>query len=339
MTEASSMLTDTIKSAKAKARVYMEADIPLFVEGPPGVGKSEMWQQLAVEQDIGFKDIRLAQMDPVDLRGLPTIQGRETVWTRPDFWPDEKRDGPRGIILFDELADCGRAMQSAAYQVILNRRAGPHVLPKGWYPCAAGNRRKDRAAAQAVSTALASRFAWAEIEPDIETLLEYAVQNEWHYMVRGFLHHRPGLLHSMDGADLRAFPCPRQWERVSRICDANRDLLLGLVSGLVGVGAGAEFHAFIRVAIDLPDLEDVLKDPKRCRIPHEPSGKYAMSAMLSQYLERKNVAAIMQYIGREEFGRDFEIVTVLDAVKRDSTLMNTKEFISFANKNKDLRLG
>jgi hypothetical protein len=330
------MLTDTIKTAKAKARIYMEADIPLFTEGPPGVGKSEMWQQLAKEKGIGFCDIRLAQMDPVDLRGLPTILKGQTVWTRPDFWPDE---GWEGIMLFDELADCSRAMQSAAYQIILDRRAGPHILPKKAYPCAAGNRRKDKAAAQAVSTALASRFAWAEIEPDIETLLEYAVQNDWHYMVRGFLHHRPGLLHNMEGADLRAFPCPRQWERVSRICDAPRDLLLGLVSGLVGVGAAAEFQAFIKVAIDLPDLDEVIKAPKACRIPREPSGKYAMSAMLSQYLERKNVAAIMTYVGREEFGRDFEICTVLDAVKRDSSLMTTREFIGFANRNKDLRLG
>lgn len=331
---------DTITTAKAKAKVYMECNIPCFTEGPPGVGKSDMWRQIAKEAGIGFIDIRLAQMDPVDLRGLPTILNGTTVWTRPEFWPDIKRDGPRGIILFDELADSGRAMQSASYQVILDRRAGPHELPKGWYPAAAGNRRKDKAAAQSISTALASRFGWVEIDADVECLLDYANKMNWHHYVRGFLKHRPGLVHSMEGADLRAFPCPRQWERVSTVCDkAPRELLLGLTSGLIGDGAAGELMAFIKVAIDLPSHEEVIADPKRCRIPDNPSGRYAMSAMLSRYAERKNFGSIMTYISREAFGRDFQIVTVLDAIHRDVSLMHTPVFIQFANANKDLRLG
>jgi hypothetical protein len=229
-------------------------------------------------------------------------------------------------------------MQSAAYQIILNRRAGPHVIPKGWYPCAAGNRRQDRAAAQAISTALASRFAWIEVLADTKCLLEYAVQKDWHEYVRAFLNFKPSAVHSMEGADLRAFPCPRQWERVSRICEAPREQLLRLVAALVGEGMAGEFHAFLKT-VDIPDLEEIVGNPKKCRIPEQPSSKYALSCMLSRFATRENFVAIMTYVSRPEFGRDFEIVTVLDAIKRDITLMHMPVFIAFANKNKDLRIG
>ena len=334
-------MAETITTAKELARMYMDADpfIPCFVEGPPGVGKSEMWKQLANEKGIGFIDLRLAQMDPVDLRGLPKHEGSLTTWSRPDFWPDEKRDGKKGIILFDELADSSRAMQSAAYQIILDGRAGPHVIPSGWYRAAAGNRREDRAAAQAISTALATRFAWIEVEADVECFLDHAARQSFHHYVMGYLRARPGHVFTMEGANSKTFACPRQWERVSRICymEPPMEMLYKLVRGLVGEGVAGEFHAAIKT-FNLPDLEDILKNPSKCMIPSAPAEKYALSAMLARYAERSNIKAIMTYIKREQFGRDFEICCVLDATKRDATLCETGAFTDFANRNKDIQL-
>lgn len=331
-------MADTVKSAKELCRYYMDADIPTFTEGPPGVGKSQMWKQLAKERKIGFIDLRLSQMDPVDLRGLPAVQGDYSVWMRPDYWPVVKRDGPKGIILFDELADASRAMQSAAYQIILDRRAGPHVLPDGWYPCAAGNRREDKAAAQSISTALASRFAWIEIEPDVEVFNEYGLQTDMHYYVLGFLHKRPDLLFKMEGTNLKAFPSPRTWERVSKICEAPDNVRPKLVKGLVGEGAAGEFEAFVRAAVDVPDLEEIVANPKKCRIPESPSARYATAAMLSRFATRQNFGKIWQYVSRTEYGREFEICTILDATKRQPDLVEHEIFIEFANRNKDIRL-
>jgi hypothetical protein len=144
----------------------------------------------------------------------------------------------------------------------------------------------------------------------------------------------------MEGADLRAFPCPRQWERVSRVLQSNpaQENVLRLVASLVGAGTAGEFHAFLKT-INIPDLEDVVNNPKKCIIPEAPSSKYALSMMLSRCATRQNLAAIMTYINRPQFGRDFEIVTALDAIKRDITLMHMPVFITFANNNRDLRIG
>jgi hypothetical protein len=341
------MTIETVKTAKELCRYYMEKGIPTYTVGPPGVGKSEMWAQIAKEKKIGFIDVRLAQLDPVDLRGLPTVsisqdddghKYAETTWARPDFWPVEERDGKEGIILFDELGDCGKAMQSAAYQIILDGRAGPHIIPKGWYRAGAGNDQKHRAGAQPMSSALANRFAHIEMEADLECFREHANKIGVSPLILGFLKFRPNLLHNMkqEGA-LRAFPTPRAWVKASLVCDAPKDIRLKLVAGCVGEGAAGEFEAFMRT-IDLPDIEEVCANPKKCRMPEAPAHKYAMSAMLAQAATKQNFAKIMEYIKRSDFGRDFEISTVLDASKRDAALTETAAFTEFANRNQDLTL-
>lgn len=332
----------TIHEAKELCAYLMRKDIPTFVSGPPGVGKSELWKQLADEASMGFIDLRLSQMDPTDVLGLPRYDAKSdrTRWARPEFWPDEERDGKHGIMLFDELSDAGRAMQSVAYQIILNRRAGPHFLPKGWYPCAAGNRRMDRAAAQVLSTALANRFAHLDVDADIEAFKLWANQNNVSEMVVAFLTWRPNLLHSMEGADLRAFPTPRSWFQASKVCDAPASHRMRLVASLVGEGAAGEFEGFMRVYNDLPSIKEILSDPAKARMPKadQPAAKYALTTGLSRAATRQNLDRVWTYIKRPEFGREFSIVTMLDATKRDTDLTETKAYVEFANANQDLQL-
>ncbi len=336
-------MSETVKTAKELCRYYMSKRIPVLTAGPPGVGKSEMWEQIADEASIGFIDVRLAQMDPVDLRGLPSVSQMKnglmtTTWARPDFLPIVERDGEEGIILFDELPDCGKMMQSAAYQPILNGKVGPHEIPKGWYRCGAGNSMKHKAGAQAMSSALANRFAWVEIEADVDCFREYGQKIGIHYLVLGFMKHRPALLHDMKSeGTLKAFPSPRSWYKASLVCDAPANIRMKLVRGCVGEGAAGEFEAFLR-AIDLPDLEEILADPKRCRIPEVPCHRYALSSMLAQFAKRENFDKMTAYTKRSEYGKDFEICFMLDATKRDTSLTETKAFIEFANRNPDLML-
>jgi hypothetical protein len=339
-------MVDSVKTAKEKARYYMKKGIPCYVEGPPGIGKSEMWEQISKEEKIGFIDTRLAQMDPVDLRGLPRVikeEGAEGVinyltrWARPEELPDVERDGPRGIWLLDELGDCGKAMQTAAYQPVLNHRVGPHKISKGWYIAAAGNNQKHRAGAQPMSSALANRFAHLEIEADWDCFREYGNKVGLNPLIIGFTKFRPNLLHSMEGASLKAFPTPRSWFKASLVCDAPSNIRVGLIAGCVGEGAAGEFEAFLRT-IDLPDFEEIVANPKKVRIPEQPSHKYALASMLAQHVERGNFAQVMQYIQRPEFGKDFEICTVLDAAKRDGTLTECKAFTDFANRNVNLTI-
>lgn len=321
----------TIKRAKELLREYMKAGTPAYLHGPPGVGKSDVIKQVAEEEGIGFIDIRLGMMDPVDVLGLPHVEKGRTHWSKPGIWPDSGH----GIILFDEMSDCTRAMQSVAYQIILNNKAGPHEIP--WYKVAAGNRREDRALAQTVSTALANRFGHITIRADVEAFIEWGYNAGINPLLMGFLRFRPALIHSLEGASLLAFPSPRSWTRANAVLGAPAGLRFELLAGLVGEGPASELEAFLKITT-LPALDDILADPKRCPLPTEPGTRYALSSMLARYATRNNLTKIGQYISRPEFGRDFEIITMLDAVKRDNTLCESKAYTDFALRNQDLVL-
>jgi len=336
---ATEVRTETIETAKEMARIFRKKDIPLYMHSAPGIGKSDVMRQLAAEDKSGFIDIRVGTMLPEDLTGIPVpdLERRVAVWLRATFWPEEKRDGKTGIIAFDELSDASRQLQSCIYRVILDRQIGDYHLPKGWWPVAAGNRREDRAAAQSVSTALANRFAHIHIRADAECWCNWANLNDIDPMLIGFMKFRPNLIHSMEGADLLAFPSPRSWARASKVFDASPDMRFKLVAANVGEGAAAEVETYFK-AVELPDFDDIVRDPMRTMIPDEPASRYALSAMLAKYANRDNFAQIYKYIMRDDFGADFGTVVVLDAAKREASLCETPTFIQWAKKNKTLRI-
>lgn len=335
MTNAITVEPETIKGAKELIRHYFRGNIPAFLHGKPGCAKSSIWAQVAQEEGVGFKIIRLSTKLPEDLTGIPVadLQKQMAVWLESEFWPDVKRDGERGIILFDDLSDANRTLQAASYGVILDR----DHLPPGWYPAAAGNRREDRAAAQAISTALANRFAHIDVEPDLESVIEHFDKIGVHWLITGFLRWKPEAIHTMEGGTHLAFASPRSWEMASKFAEAEPNVRYRLLRGIIGPGIAGEFNAYAKLN-DFPSLEDIVKAPLKTPIPAEPGSRYAISAMLARNMEINNVDRIMQYIKRDEFGADFETVTVLDATKREPGLVETKAFGDFARRRKDFRL-
>jgi len=329
--------TLTIAEAKELANVFMEKDIPTYFHGAPGVGKSDVLRQLADEKKIGFKDIRVGTMLPEDLTGIPVpdLEKRVATWLRAEFWPNAERDGERGIIAFDELSDASRQLQSCIYRVVLDRQIGDYRLPDGWWPAAAGNRREDRAAAQSISTALANRFAHIHVRPDYECWKHWAMKNDIDPMLIGFLKYRENLLHSMEGADLLAFPSPRSWAKASKVFDLNDKMRFRALCALVGEGAAQEVQTFFKI-VKLPDLNDIIKHPMTAEIPDEPASRYALTSMLARNLDKDNFTAILKYIGRDEFGADYATVVVLDATNRDVSLTDTPAFRKWAVANKNI---
>ena len=141
---------------------------PLMVWGAPGLGKSSILRDVAREFGIGFIDVRLAQREQVDIRGLPVSGPDGVKWLVASGLPRDPNS--RGIILFDEITAADRSLQVAAYEFILDRRLGElYKVPDGWYICAAGNRTEDRAVAATMSSALANRFLHVEMQEDVES--------------------------------------------------------------------------------------------------------------------------------------------------------------------------
>ena len=149
---------------------------PLIIHGKPGVGKSAIVKQVAEELGIEFRDVRLAQMDAVDIRGLPSVNTEEHImtWNIPDFFPRDPKS--KGILFFDEISAADRSLQVSVYQIVLDRcLSDAYKVPDGWYICAAGNRIEDRAVAMSMSSALANRFMHVELTEDAEDWARWAI--------------------------------------------------------------------------------------------------------------------------------------------------------------------
>lgn len=332
-----------LKSAAALLSAYLDADIPAMLWGAPGVGKSAIIKQIADERGQNVIDFRASTRDPVALMGLPNFSDIGTTqWRVPDEFPQVARDGAKGILFLDELNAAAPSMQAAMFGLVLDRKVGDYTLPEGWRVIAAGNRQADRAAAQRMPSALMNRLAHIDVEPDVDTTVEHFNNRGFNPMVTAFLRFRPELLHSMPGSnripdDARAFPTPRSWEKAAIVADLPSPLRLQAVSGIVGDGPAAEFEGFVRVYKDLPSLDLVLANPNSAPIPGDPAGRFAISSGLARKVTDKTIDNGLAYMKR--LPREFSIMFMVDAVRRDAGLSHTNAFTNWSVDNQDVVFG
>ncbi len=267
---------------------------PLMVWGAPGIGKSTILRRIAEERGIGFIDIRLAQREPVDIRGLPVPNKEKgsVDWLISGDWPRDPNS--RGIILFDEITAADRSLQVAAYELILDRRLGSlYKMPDGWLVCAAGNRIQDAAVAKTMSSALANRFLHVELQENAEMWVQWGLRHDIHPAVLGFIRYRPDLLFHQDHENLeRGWPSPRSWERVSTILnlfskEEAEFLVDKMIYGLIGNQAGVEFCAFRKLSEEFDTVLDLMSNSsKEIHVPEKPDRKYAFCAAVVYHLWR-----------------------------------------------------
>jgi len=320
-------------STAAKALIAcMAAKQPVVLWGPPGIGKSQVVQQTAKAQGMVCQDVRAVLLDPVDLRGLPALNGDGRAhWATPDFLP---REGT-GVLFLDELNRAPTLVQNACFQLILDRKLGEYELPEDWRVVAACNRESDGGGVTRMSQALANRFVHLNLEADLDDWCRWAIGAGIEPMVIAFLRFRPELLHQFS-RDEHAFPTPRSWEFVSRVVAQNtaQDIELALVAGTVGHAAAVEFIAFVRLFRSLPSIDAILLNPTTVAVPTDVATLYAVSTALATRADAVNFGRIIQYI--ERIPPEYAVFTVKDAVLKDLSLQSTPEFTKWAIANADV---
>ncbi|MCQ2458690.1 MAG: MoxR family ATPase [Clostridia bacterium] len=220
--------------------------------GAPGVGKSQLIRQIGRKYGYKVIDVRLAQMSEVEIAGLiyPNETRTKTIWLSPEILPDEKRDGPKTILLLDEITSCTKRVQVAAYQLILDRRIGQYELPEGCFVIALGNREDDDGVYIRLAGPLADRFEIHYLEADFNDWKnDFAIPHGVNQLVIDYLTLQPSSLHTqaVDGENM-VFATPRSWVCVSDILnidpDVRKPVIRHKIIGNIGRNEGGKFVEF-----------------------------------------------------------------------------------------------
>ncbi|MCG7967736.1 MAG: MoxR family ATPase [Candidatus Thiodiazotropha taylori] len=314
---------------------------PVMLWGPPGVGKSDMVREVAQKHQAPVIDIRLSQMEPSDLRGIPFRTNGSVEWAIPSLLPNQERHGSQGILFLDEITSAPPTVSAAAYQLILDRRLGEYQVPEGWAIFAAGNRQGDRGVTYSMPAPLANRFSHFEVETNLDDWVAWAYRNQIDERIIAFLRFRPELLFDFDPAhNPVAFPSPRSWEFAHRALQKFIDhpqLLQGALQACVGPAAGVELHAFVSSLDKMPDLDAILRG-EEVSVPSEIDLQYAVASALVGRAIRANESGdgvevhgrILEYAGHFP-QREMGVMLVSDMHRAiGETLFSVPQFNDWA---------
>ncbi len=332
---------------------------PIFLSGPPGVGKSSLVYQAAsaiydgatLDSVVGgtpdvpwFVVVKAPDRDPVDLRGIPFVRDGATCWARPDLLDSMARSPAGGVLCIEELPQATAAVQCVLREILLDRRIGGHKIPDPWSVVATGNRQEDRAGATRLLSHVASACIQLPMEVSNEDWQTWALSAGIRPDIRSFLAFRPQLLHQFDPTR-QLNPLPRTWEILSRVINCVADAhALPVATGCVGEGTAAEYLAFRRVWQQLPDPKTVLASADTCTIPTEPSVLYALTGALVECIrtltgaaQDKALAGIVRLAGR--LPKAFAVVLMRDSVAVAPRLLSLPVAGSWLREHRSLLLG
>ena len=285
----------TVSPSKAKnaLRHAMNKKRPVFLWGPPGIGKSDIVRQISNSfTNSHLIDIRLSLWDPTDIKGIPYFDSNNVkmAWGAPSELPDEEMAAQYdNIVLFlDEMNSAAPAVQAAAYQLILNRRVGTYKLPDNVIIVAAGNRESDKGVTYRMPAPASKRIIHLELAVNFDDWFNWSVDNNQHTDVVGYLTFAKKDLYDFDPKSAsRSFATPRSWSFVSELLedDLDESTTTDLVAGTVGEGLAVKFMAHRKVAASMPNPTDILAGKVKELKTKEISAMYSLTVSLCYELK------------------------------------------------------
>ena len=198
--------------------------IPFYLEGKPGIGKTEIVRQVASELGIGFVNFSITHHTRNSLLGLPVISelecGKYTEYTMSEIIAavveKEEAGQKEGILLLDEFNCASETIMPTMLAFLQTRNIGKYRLPEGWSIVLCGNPTTYNKSARVFDAAILDRVRKMEVEYNIKDFLEYAKKNKFHASILEFLEVNKHYFYRCgDGKTDTEIVTSRGWENLS----------------------------------------------------------------------------------------------------------------------------
>ncbi len=248
-----------LNAVKAKD---FEFNIPTFIWGPPGIGKSQIIADICKKNSWDVFDLRLSQTDPSEIKGMPYIDqktGKADFLRFESILPNPNSDTPT-ILLLDEFPQASDMVQSAAYQLINDRKVGDYTLPVNSVVIAAGNREDDGGVFFEMPGALKNRFDHIELDIDFDGFVKYMGSKTYDETLVAYLQYNrkadTGKIYDYK-PELNNFPTFRSWEKAAKKVQYGQDFS-SAISDSVGQHISVDFEVFKELTKDIPDADQLV---------------------------------------------------------------------------------
>lgn len=261
---------------------------PVFIWGAPGIGKSALVEQFAM--DVGMECVSLlgSQLAPEDIIGIPRINGNVS-----EFLPPKMIARTEPYVLFlDELNACSQEVQKAFYSLIYERRIGEYHLPEGSVVIGAGNRAQDNAIVKTMSSALINRMFHVQLKVDVKQWLAWAYSAGLHPWVTDYIDARPDHLFSVPPKTEEPFSTPRSWHTLSDLIKEfesagltpGSTMLKTLAYGCISPSHAGMFTAYTKQLGNKNLLSEIIKGDARW--PGNPEDRDVLYFLAQSFRDR-----------------------------------------------------
>jgi hypothetical protein len=319
------------------AKDYGRNIIPLLVS-KPGLGKTSVVEQIAEEEGYHLFTIPLASYDAGEIAGFPMLDKENKVYNRArPFWLDTPLDGVV-MLFFDEISQAPTANINVLAMLINERKLGEHKLNDNVVIVCAGNKMEHRAGTNPLPSHFKDRVTFLDVQEDLTEFLAYGNSKGLHQYIVAYLRNRPSSLSTFDPA-VDSCASPRGWMRVDSIMKMNLpyNLRNETIKGQVGDAIKADFLAYLKVADEMPDPNEVLAGTNKT-IPDKSPVMYALCAGLAHLVTGKTSKNFIEYLSSLP-NKEFAAFTIRDALQRNPKLKADKHITSwFMSEGKALLL-
>ena len=326
----------------------------IFIEGPPGCGKSAVVRQYAKDADACLLDTRFGSYDITDVKGMPfpNRTNGTTEFLPVRAFPTRKNveaglfGGQSKIVwLWDEFGHAPQTIQRQAFEIVHERTIAGEPLDPSVQIVLISNRVQDKAGVAVMPAPLPTRMFNVRFAPTFEEWYNWGIDTaKVRPEILAYFKRNPAQLDEFDPLKLVAntpYCCRRSVELLSEGVTAFRNLFGAragipqyLCSSTLGQAVGESIHAQFDIVLTLPTMDEIIADPDAASLPNSIGGKLIVASMVEQLVTAACFGSVVKYLKR--LPKDIELAALVPSFKRKrEELSKAPEFKAWALANRN----